>query len=140
MVAALPLPPGVTVPPFDSMSWPSTDGAPALEMLPWSSMSMLRTLLPLWVFFLFVAYLVIGTAIGVKVQGKPLNIEAVPHIHVWRQVGEMAGSGVAMARAKVNGRAAASSQYKGVDGAETSSLKGEVVDYGAADKGDYDTL
>jgi hypothetical protein len=94
----------------------------------------------LWVFVLFVAYLVIGTAIGVKVQGKPLNIEAVPHIHVWRQVGEMAGSGVAMARAKVNGRAAASSQYKGVDGAETSSLKGEVVDYGAADKGDYDTL
>jgi hypothetical protein len=96
----------------------------------------------LWVFVLFVVYLVGGTAFGVKVQGKPLNIEAVPHIHIWRQVGELGKSGFTWTKGKVTGASAAAGQYKGVDSSETASLQssGEVVSYGASDKGDYDTL
>ena len=96
----------------------------------------------LWAFFLFIVYLAVGTAFGVKVQGKPLNIEAVPHIHIWRQVGELGQTGYKWTKDKVNAGRASASKYQGVDSSETASLQssGEVVSYGASDKGDYDTL
>lgn len=98
--------------------------------------------LVLWVFLLFVVYLVVGTAFGVKVQGKPLNIEAVPHIHIWRRVGELGKSGYTWTKSKVSDGRAAAGKYSGVDSSETTSLQssGEVASYGASEKGDYDTL
>lgn len=97
----------------------------------------------LWAFLLFIGYLVVGTVVGVKVQGKPLNVEAVPHIHIWRQAGEAASSGFVWAKDKVKGGRAAAEEYRSVQSSdETTSLKnsGEVVDYGSGSKDDYDTL
>ena len=91
----------------------------------------------------FVVYLAVGTAYGVKVQGKVLGPEAVPHIELWRSVPGLVTEGVNFAKHKVSGGAVAALRYKGVDQSETEGLSqgGGVVNYGAsADKGDYDTL
>ena len=58
-------------------------------------------------FVLFVLYLVVGTAFGVKVQGKPLDVEVVLHIHIWRQVGELGKSGFTWTKDEVDGGRAA---------------------------------
>ena len=96
----------------------------------------------LWCTFGFVVYLAVGTAYGVRVGGKVLGPEAVPHIEFWRSVPGLVTEGMNFAKHKVSGGAVAAQRYKGVDQGETEGLsQGEVVDYGASkDKEDYDTL